>query len=103
MKANVIEPVGLADADDAFPRFDIGGRIAGQREDAAFERASQKKRPTVEHKLRACGLDVTDAEGDLRCRDAVELTEPTALAAGLVDATTGFHRPWLRHRLSEPA
>ena len=48
MEPDVVQPVRLADADDPLPGLDVGGRIAGEGKDAAFQRAAQEDRPAVE-------------------------------------------------------
>ena len=44
MKPEMVEAMGARDAEDAFPGFDIGRRVAGLREDRTLERAAQEKR-----------------------------------------------------------
>ena len=43
VKPNMVQPVGLTDANDSFPRTDISWRVSGQGKDAAFERPSKKQ------------------------------------------------------------
>ena len=45
-----------------FQRLHIGGRVAGQREDAAFQRAAEEGRVAVQDELLAAGADLTQAE-----------------------------------------
>ena len=55
-------PYCLAGADDPLPGLHVCGRIAREREDAAFERAAEEGRVAVEDELLAFGADLTQAE-----------------------------------------
>ena len=41
MEPEQVQPVGLGDADDPLPGLHVGGRMAGEREDAALQRAAE--------------------------------------------------------------
>ena len=61
VKPDQVQAVGLAGGDDALPRRHIGGGMAGEGEDAAFERAAEEGRVAVEHELFAFGADLAQA------------------------------------------
>ena len=63
VEADQVQAVGLGDADDALPRINIRRRMAGEREDAAFERAADEHLVAVEQELIALGRDFAQAEG----------------------------------------
>jgi len=62
VEADVIQPVGLADANDTPPGGHAGRRVPGQREDAALERAAKKRPASVNGELRPVGAELAEAE-----------------------------------------
>ena len=65
MKAQQIQSMGFRNADDAFPLANIGRRMAGPGENAAFERAAKKCFATVDCELRAVGGDFAQTKADV--------------------------------------
>ena len=61
-----VQPVGFQYAEDPLPRRHVGGRIAGQRKDGAFQRAAEEDRAAVEDELRAADFQLPHAEGVTR-------------------------------------
>ncbi len=57
-----VQPVAFGDADDALPGFHVGGRMAGEREDAALQRAAEEGLAAVDEELRALGRNLAQAE-----------------------------------------
>ena len=64
MKADMVEPVILADAYHSLPSIDVRRGIAGQRINAAVQCTPQKYPATVHRELRAGDLDLSHAEID---------------------------------------
>ena len=66
MEADLVQSVRLAIRMIRFHDSHIGRRIAGQREDAAFQRAAEEGLLSVHRELRALGGELAEAEGGVR-------------------------------------
>jgi hypothetical protein len=56
--------MGLAHAENPFPGFDVGGRMAGAWEDATLQRAAEEYLVAVDRELSAFGADFPHPEYD---------------------------------------
>lgn len=63
MKAYQIKPMRLGYADNAFPRFQIGGWMPGFGKNAALQRAAEKSFAPVDQELRALSGNFAQAKG----------------------------------------
>ena len=64
VKAEMIEAVLAGDAENAFPRRDVGGRVTVFGEDATLERAAEKDLPAIQNELFVRDGDIAQAECD---------------------------------------
>ena len=62
VEAEVVQAVRAGDGQQALPEVDIGGRVAGLREDAAFERSPQRDGVAVKQQAVSASGDRTQAE-----------------------------------------
>ena len=67
----MVQAVILAGLEDFFPRFDVGGRIAGEWEIAAEMRAAEINWVAVQDELVGFGVEVAKAES---CNRRILLT-----------------------------
>ena len=69
----MVEAIGLNRAERLAPAVGVGRRIAGEREDAAVERAAQEHRPAVQVEALVAGGEAADTEagGDAILQHAV--------------------------------
>ncbi len=62
MEPNMIQSELLAACDDALPLCDVGGRVAGQRKDAALERTAEGDALSIEQEMAPRGLKLPHAK-----------------------------------------
>lgn len=65
VEAHMIQAMGFAGSDDTLPGVGIGGWVAGEGEDGAFEGAAEECGGSVDGDLGADGMDLAQAEGCL--------------------------------------